>query len=192
MLALFILAEGRAMSTDQLSLASAATSRSGSEISVLGRGDSSGSMLDTVVVRPTTLFRANSTLAMPCLQEEDGKPKKTLRARAIGSLRKITGKKVGPDWWHCLVLTVYLTGMAWLQKSSTSLSAISAASSATELPVSRIANFTPPGPGVTGSAPKPGGDVLQLSGRSHYLIFLNGVYVELDMLFQGYPVYRTQ
>ena len=44
-----VLTEGRAMSTDQLTLASAGASRSGSEISVLGRGDSSGSMLDTLV-----------------------------------------------------------------------------------------------------------------------------------------------
>eukprot|EP00730_Choanoeca_flexa_P003688 TRINITY_DN11475_c0_g1_i1.p1 TRINITY_DN11475_c0_g1~~TRINITY_DN11475_c0_g1_i1.p1 ORF type:complete len:1545 (+),score=458.13 TRINITY_DN11475_c0_g1_i1:42-4676(+) len=144
-------AEGRAMSTGQMSLASA-TSQSGSEISVLGRGDSAASLDST---------------GSP---DEGTKRKKTFRSRAMGSFRKMTGKK----------------------KSNASLSGLSNTSSATDLKVNRIADFTPPGPAITTSPPKDGGDILQLSGRSHYLTFLNGVYVELSMQFKGYPVYRTQ
>ncbi|EGD81760.1 hypothetical protein PTSG_11881 [Salpingoeca rosetta] len=54
----------------------------------------------------------------------------------------------------------------------------------------RIAQFSPPDPKVLSSSFKRGGDVLELSGRSHYLTFLNGVYREVERSHRGNPVYK--
>ena len=43
---------------------------------------------------------------------------------------------------------------------------------------------------VLSSPFKRGGDVLELTGRSHYLTFLNGVYREVERAHRGNPVYK--